>query len=1342
MVGAITKGLQYNTELHYAGQKVYIDAIYAETVFISSLDGTVNSFPLTLILDFDERMNFAKITEECVAFIGKIAKCIDEFYQEVQKLKEENSKFITNIRGSLITAQRETKNRFNRLVKNEPWRVTSNDSVGTIRKDLATVNGFEKQWLAKLNAPLEIYADFGRKETHVGKIIEFCRINYSYPSEIDPKLRNISDIGYLDTLMRVMASSETREDAIQATLFSLIPLEKIGYTHTALCVGWVLFGFVYIPAFITENERKLILGNIADTTEALYFANMASSVMKRVVIDGSGLFDALARAFGDYYGIAKKYHKQIAVYNSASTDQPYKIAIPERYSFRTREFSEYLKDGKSLNIEFITRFEKKLLAVGDDATSIALRYTKKAREAAVSAIAAQSLSHNIGSHALSDPDLFNMEKREDMHALRHFHKYLQGRLDYTAQLLTHGGAQAEPMYLWQDVLFDFFRQRLLLNCLISDRGFSGEGGNIKFRIIKVIKDNAPIEVDVPWEAIKSLTNKDNGDLQAQEKDIHEELKKLCSNDVLVSIPGGGVGRHALYTIIENIMRNSAKYGKTAYGEKDPQKIEMIITLHLREGEIEVKGCKTKFWKLKISDNMSGFDAKTINQYYAKDEDGTVKGMVGNFERSVIESDHGSPALSGSGLVEIRESMKFLHHYEDSDVEDDLDPQRGRLPYAYRNDGDERKRSMASLSLERVNAEFEKLVYRVRLAMPCMLEIWNPGAEGGIPLDRYHTSESVWIRYRAGDFPYKARGDEAVPGEVNPYFFIINDDGVIDVAETCGKIAAHHWEMPYRVLLVTNRKGAWETAMLKPECKMRFEYKTIDDTPDERKKYNDEVITPAIKGLPKRRIRLTDDAVLHCRLMEYCANPDFGDSDDPRKAMSFAFVNFVYDCWLRAYKPNKPHAPGDKVHRPWNLAICFERSATHAATMWDVGRVNYFNECNYTEITPRDMLPPPDDPDAGRKPWAYCFVFSQEPGEVEQQKQQLPDSKPDFDSDNQAPDSHWIQFENHSAKVTEPSGAKLRFNQSFGKKEALRTFLSLSLAPEGRETFRFYVYRILEAALTNIIVFDERLTKALLVPAKPDSQGRQPWYQNEFSDARLLEAWNAGVWPLVAIPSGLKRNELVRVMRGFPIFSGHFKDEGAHDKKLMEMGGRLIFATVPASINGVTFLSCPVMPDGQYKFILWNSDFTEKEAADYLDEFEEKIPEADMFIFHEGLCDEHVKKNDLIRGMDLLLLQFAPHVVRVSGRGRTKRSLHSGHPFLEYSAIARCILPYEGISPGNKRKEQKLIRQLKEESDPLQKQELENKLKELMGPRLKIEKIMLASALLNIKGTNGDDKITQ
>ena len=33
---------------------------------------------------------------------------------------------------------------------------------------------------------------------------------------------------------------------------------------------------------------------------------------------------------------------------------------------------------------------------------------------------------------------------------------------------------------------------------------------------------------------------------------------IPSNDVLVAIPGGGVGRHALYSIIENLM---AQFGQ-------------------------------------------------------------------------------------------------------------------------------------------------------------------------------------------------------------------------------------------------------------------------------------------------------------------------------------------------------------------------------------------------------------------------------------------------------------------------------------------------------------------------------------------------------------------------------------------------------------------------------------------------------------------------------------------------------------------------------------------------------------------------------------------------------------
>jgi hypothetical protein len=46
-----------------------------------------------------------------------------------------------------------------------------------------------------------------------------------------------------------------------------------------------------------------------------------------------------------------------------------------------------------------------------------------------------SLSHNIGSHALSDAKLFDPTKLDDCKGLKDLHQYFQERMDYVAQLI-------------------------------------------------------------------------------------------------------------------------------------------------------------------------------------------------------------------------------------------------------------------------------------------------------------------------------------------------------------------------------------------------------------------------------------------------------------------------------------------------------------------------------------------------------------------------------------------------------------------------------------------------------------------------------------------------------------------------------------------------------------------------------------------------------------------------------------------------------------------------------------------------------------------------------------------
>ncbi len=166
-------------------------------------------------------------------------------------------------------------------------------------------------------------------------------------------------------------------------------------------------------------------------------------------------------------------------------------------------------------------------------------------KSARSAIMSRNLSHNIGSHVLSNISILNDIKEREFDISK-FNNYLQQRMDFMARISTEWPDTGEYLFFFVDLIRGFLKQSLLLDKIINDDGIDGSkisfiisinGIPIKFMRNKIFHENKNSENS--WEAIGNS----------------------IQNDVLIHLPGGMLGAQAFYIIIENMMRNSAKYNK-------------------------------------------------------------------------------------------------------------------------------------------------------------------------------------------------------------------------------------------------------------------------------------------------------------------------------------------------------------------------------------------------------------------------------------------------------------------------------------------------------------------------------------------------------------------------------------------------------------------------------------------------------------------------------------------------------------------------------------------------------------------------------------------------------------
>ena len=424
----------------------------------------------------------------------------------------------------------------------------------------------------------------------------------------------------------------------------------------------------------------------------------------------------------------------------------------------------------------------------------AKRIERHALRAAVAAIMARNMSHNIGSHVLAYLrmekliDLFsrivvknnNIEGiknffeaiqqcasifsqnnikqeicavREQLNNLtssttrwgvtewvkdtRTFFEYLQHRMDFLAQVSTEWPEWTFPAYLMKDIMRYFLMQRHLLDGIAKSEGLRGfyydwetgykkylesvgdketeECGKIKFHVLNLsclergsqskgdkvkevwnqsIKNSeAPAQCRIT-KRIDLVIGKLNETRKRKFLHTKEESEvNIDEGDIQIAIPGGIIGYHAFYVIIENVIRNSAKHSYTKYKDriKDLEiMIEFTDTINGKpvvvvEKDSEGKTKEVEAYLFRIYDNVSFVEKGTevcgerfrIFSGDAKEKDKTPENDLVAFmnrclRHSLIKKETGELDKRHWGMAEMKIAAGYLQGREIQDIgaEDD------------------------------------------------------------------------------------------------------------------------------------------------------------------------------------------------------------------------------------------------------------------------------------------------------------------------------------------------------------------------------------------------------------------------------------------------------------------------------------------------------------------------------------------------------------------------------------------------------------------------------------------------------------------------------------------------
>jgi len=217
-----------------------------------------------------------------------------------------------------------------------------------------------------------------------------------------------------------------------------------------------------------------------------------------------------------------------------------------------------------------------------------------------------------------------------------FFGYLQHRMDFLAQVSTEWPKWTFSAYLMKDIIRNFLMQRHLLDGIAKSEGLRGfyyeweepykkyleckskleksnerkeekKVGRIKIHVFNLSKIG-----DVEDNQVKELWNKKHKSIYVRKQQLNNSRVLLYSSDkdshiniekdIPIAIPGGITGYHALYVIIENIIRNSAKHG---YAKKNGNKRDLEIVIEFTDDFKE----PYNYWRFRIYDNVSKIESR-------------------------------------------------------------------------------------------------------------------------------------------------------------------------------------------------------------------------------------------------------------------------------------------------------------------------------------------------------------------------------------------------------------------------------------------------------------------------------------------------------------------------------------------------------------------------------------------------------------------------------------------------------------------------------------------------------------------------------------------------------------
>jgi len=340
----------------------------------------------------------------------------------------------------------------------------------------------------------------------------------------------------------------------------------------------------------------------------------------------------------------------------------------------------------------------------------------------LAAIMSRNMSHNIGSHVLArlvshgidgwtkgkgvdeiidsictdDDNIKSKKKRKSLvywsKDVQNLLKYLQQRQDFLAMVSTEWPEWTDVAYLMQDIMRWFFYQKQILDNIAASEGLSSHNyekennkdnyekennKDIRFHVFLVpeklwgwqacsvydrfnqIKNNC---VSVKDQEGELGCNSNNNNCPSCRRVLLYTDEKTgsgrLSDDIQVAVPGGVIGYHAFYVLLENIIRNAAKHSFEGSSETHLDVVIEILYDPEEKIGINIKGEKRPAYLFRIYNNVGNVRNGRILLWNKKAK-GESKEGINDYLGTPLIDETGKLKKECWGMAEMKIAAGFL-----------------------------------------------------------------------------------------------------------------------------------------------------------------------------------------------------------------------------------------------------------------------------------------------------------------------------------------------------------------------------------------------------------------------------------------------------------------------------------------------------------------------------------------------------------------------------------------------------------------------------------------------------------------------------------------------------------